>query len=72
MFNDKDPPWLNDHIRLLIKKKNVAFKKYLKDGKASVNYINLQTSKAELTNAINLSKNRYFKRLGDKLNNPNT
>ena len=32
-FNDKDPPWLNDHIKLLMKKKNVAFQKYLKVGK---------------------------------------
>ena len=53
----------------MIKKKNVAFPKYLKKGKTSVNYINMQTSKAELTNAINLSKNKYFKGLGDELNN---
>ena len=59
-FNDKDPPWLNDHIRLLIKKKNVVFQKYLKDGKTGVNYTNLQTNKAELTNAINLSKKHIF------------
>ena len=40
--------------------------------KTSVNSIYLQTSKSELTNAINLSKNKYFKRLGDKPNNPST
>ena len=32
----------------------------------------LQKSKAELTDAINLSKNKYFKHFGDKLNNPST
>ena len=59
-FSDKDPPWLNDHIRLLIKNKNVVFQKYLKDGKTGVNYTNLQKNKAELTNAINLSKKHIF------------
>ena len=67
-FNNKDSPWLNDHI----KKKNAAIQKYLKDGKTKVNYTNLQTSKAELTDAINLSKNKCFKRLGDNFNNPST
>ena len=54
------------------KKKNVAFQKYLEDGKTSVNYTNLQKSKAELTNATNFSKNKYFKRPAHKRNNPRT
>ena len=33
---------------------------------------NLQTTKAELTYVINLSKNKCLKRLGDKLNKPTT
>ena len=40
--------------------------------KTNVNYTNLQTSKAELTDAINLSKKNYFERPGDNLNNPGT
>ena len=35
---DKNSPWLNDHIRFLIKKKNAAFQKYLKDEKTNVKY----------------------------------
>ena len=53
-FSDKDTPWQNNHIRLLIKTKNASFQKYLKDARA-----NLQASKAELTDAINLSKIMY-------------
>ena len=52
-FNGKDPPWLNDHKRRLIKKKNTAFQKYRKDGRTNVNYTNLETSKVGLTDAIN-------------------
>ena len=29
--NEKDPPWLNYHIKRLINLKNEIFKKYLKD-----------------------------------------
>ena len=40
--------------------------------KTNVNYTNLQTSKAELTDAKNLSKKKHFERTGDNLNNPGT
>lgn len=43
------------------KKKNAAIQKYLKDGKVSM---------AKLTDAINLSKNKYFKSLDNKPNKP--
>ena len=39
--NDKDPPWLNDHIKRLINLKNEIFKKYLKDGRPDSVYENL-------------------------------
>ena len=29
--NDKDPPWLNDHIKQVFNLKHEIFKKYLKD-----------------------------------------
>ena len=43
------------------KKKNAAIQKYLKDGEVSM---------TKLIDAINLSKNKYFKSLDDKPNNP--
>ena len=43
-----------------------------KDGRTNANYTNLLTSKAKLIDTVNLSKNKYFKHLGDKLNNPST
>ena len=69
--NDKDPPWLNDHIKRLINLKNKIFK-YLKDGRPKSVYENLQTITWDLTEAVTNSKNVYYERLANKLNDPNT
>ena len=70
--NDKDPPWLNDHIKRLINLKNGIFKKYFKDGRPDSVYENLQTITCDLTEAVGSSKNVYYERLANKLNDPNT
>ena len=70
--NDKDPPWLNDHIKRLINLKNEIFKKYLKDGRPDSVYENLQTITWDLTEAVSGSRNVYYERLANKLNDPNT
>ena len=70
--NDKDPPWLNDHIKRLINLKNEIFKKYLKDGRPDSVHENLQTITWDLTEAVSSSKNVYYERLANKLNDPNT
>ena len=36
--NDKDPPWLNNHIKHLINHKNEVFKKYLKERRSNSVY----------------------------------
>ena len=70
--NEKDLPWLNDHIKRLINLKNEIFKKYLKDGRPDSVYENLQTITWDLTEAVSSSKNFFYERLANKLNNPNT
>ena len=70
--NDKYPPWLNDHIKCLINLKNEIFKKYLKDGRTDSVYENLQNITLDLTEAVRSSKNVYYERLPNKLNDPNT
>ena len=42
LFNNKNPPWLNDDVRLLIKNKNAPFQNYLINQKTNANYNNLQ------------------------------
>lgn len=64
--HEKDPSWLNDHIKRLIKQKNKIFKKYLKDGRANSDCENLQT----ILLKKNKKKNSYYERLANKLNKP--
>ena len=64
--NGKDTPW---HLTNL---KNEIFKKYLKDGRPGSVYGNLQTITWDLTEAVSSSKNVYYERLANKLNDPNT
>ena len=71
-YNGKDSAWLNHHVRVLIKKKNVVFQKYLRDGRTNASYTNLKAIKVELTDAINLSKIKCFKRPSDKSKGPTT
>ena len=47
--NDRDPPWLNDHIKHLINLRNEIFKKYLKDRRRDSVYENLHTITWDLT-----------------------
>ena len=70
--NDKDLPWLNDHIKRLINLKNEIFKKYLKGGRPDSVYENLQTITWDLTEAVSSSKNVYCEPLANKLNDLNT
>ena len=70
--NEKDLPWLNDHIKRLINLKNEIFKKYLKDGRPGSVHENLQTITWDLTEAVSSSKNVYYGRLVNMLSDPNT
>ena len=72
IWNDKDPPLLNDHIKRLINLKNEIFKKYLKGGRPDSVYENLQTITWDLTEAVSSSKNVYYGRLVNMLSDPNT
>ena len=70
--NEKDPPWLNDHIKRLINLKNEIFIKYLTNRRPDSVYKNLQTITWDLAEAVSSSKNVYYERLANKLNDPNT
>ena len=57
--NDKDPTWLNDHIKRFINQKNGIFRKYFKDGRPNYIYENLQNITLHLTEAICRSKKKF-------------
>ena len=70
--NEKDLPWLNDHIKRLINLKNEIFIKYLTNRRPDSVYKNLQTITWDLAEAVSSSKNVYYEQLSNKLNDPNT
>ena len=70
--NDKDPPWFNNQIKTLIKKKNHLFKSDMSNGRLAVDRVRLQKAPAELLNIIKSSKGNFYKNLAKKLNGANT
>ena len=70
LCDDKDPPWMNDEIKNLIKRKNWLFQCQRKSGNldyASLNYIT-----QDISNGVNSSKLEYRERLALNLDDPKT
>ena len=70
LCDDREPPWMNDSIKLLIKRKKAMFQKQ-KESNTVDNAI-LSDTTLELSNAISFSKAKYHERLAIKLNDPKT
>ena len=69
LCNDRDPPWMNDRIKHLIKKKKAIFQKQKESN--TVDRAILSNITLELSNAISFSKAKH-ERLAIKLNNSKT
>ena len=70
-IDDKDPPWFNDKIKLLLHEKNLAFKTFRKNRNNAELLRRLEYLQNKLHNAINYFKQRYYQRMSEKLNNIN-
>ena len=68
--DDKDPPWMNDKIKNLIKRKNWLFQCQRKSG--NLDYASLNSITQDISNAVNSSKLKYHERLALNLNDPKT
>ena len=67
--NDKDPPWFNNRIKTLIKEKNVTYKIF-RHNKDNPNLIyRLKFLQERLSTITESSKERYYARIANKLNN---
>ena len=71
-FNDKDPPWINENVKHLIKIKNDILKLYFKNSRNANDFILLQNTNQQLSDLIKNSKDEYNNCLSLKLNNPKT
>ena len=70
LCDDRDPPWMNDRIKFVIKKKKAIFQKQKESNK--VDHAILTDIAIELSNAISFSKAKYHERLVLKLHDPKT
>ena len=67
--NDKDPPWFNNRIKTLIKEKNATYKifRHNKDNPDLI--YRLKFLQERLSTSIESSKERYYARIANRLNN---
>ena len=70
--NSKDPPWINKHIKGVLRRKSRLYKKYISGGRTKEDETNLIEVTEMTSNLISTYKDSYFKKLGQKLNDPNT
>ena len=70
--DDRDPPWINDNIKHLIKCQKNVLENYVKNGRRREDYNILLNTGQELTDLIKIRKSEYFSHLSGKLNNPMT
>ena len=70
LCDDKDPPWMNDEIKNLTKRKNWLFQCQRKSG--NLDYVSLNSITRDISNAVNSSKLKYHKCLVLNLNDPKT
>ena len=69
LYNDKDPPWFNSRIKSLLQDKNEIFKTYRKN-RTNLQLLNkLNFLQERLNGLITISKNNYYERMTNKLNN---
>ena len=67
--NDKDPPWFNNRIKTLIKEKNAIYKIF-RHNKDNPNLIyRLKFLQGRLSTIIESSKEKYYARTANRLNN---
>ena len=70
LCDDKEPPWVNEEVRLLIKQKQLMFRTQRKNSDFDIGILN-KLSEA-LSNAITNLKLAYYRRIASKLNDPNS
>ena len=70
--NDKDPPWLTDDIKRIIKFKDQAYAQYQTSSKTAQDFFVLDNVSRYLNEEIELSKQKYYNDLSSKLNDPLT
>ena len=70
--DDRDPPWMTTKIKELISQKIKIYFRIKKSNNSVLSKQLLQSLQQHLSKSIENAKNKYFFRISEKLNNPNT
>ena len=71
-YVNRNPPWITNDLRTLLKRKNRFYKNYKKRGYRDEDKIILDNFRIECHNAVEYAKESYLKKLGENLDDPNT
>ena len=69
-FDDKDPVWMNETIKLKRKGKNNMYNKHIQNWRFESDSFLLEMLITELNELINTTKALYYQNLSKKFNNP--
>ena len=72
IYDNRDPPWMTTKIKELISQKDKLYSLIKKRNNSFLNKQPLHGLQQELSKSIENPKNKYFFRISEKLNNPNT
>ena len=68
----RDPPWITNHLKTLLNKKNRLYKNYKRHGYKAEDKVRLDAFRIECQQTVEMAKMSNLANLGDKLNSANT
>ena len=72
IWDDRDLPWINKEIQLLIEQKNQFYKRFMRSKKSLLNINQFKALQDKLSFLIEKSRNSYYSKLSQKLSNKAT
>ena len=67
----KDPPWVTNHLKSMLKKQNRLYKNYKRHDYKTDDKIRVDLCNKECKNAVEFAKQSYLRNMCSKLNDPN-
>ena len=71
-FDDRDPSWINSHVKHLSNGKNGVYKNYLKNKKSNQSFNMFQPFQSQLRSLIANLKNKCYSKVAKRLLDPRT
>ena len=65
-----DPPWMNDEIKIALRRKNRLYKKFTSGSMRNQDKTQLNEATVFTQNLISSAKENYYMGIGEKLNDP--